>query len=184
MATQPSLLDTTTPLPVGTTAEAAVPPERLLDFSMQPQKETEWCWAAVSTSVSLFYEQTSAWTQCTVVNSQLGQTTCCTQGSSTTCNVASYLTPALQLVGHLAHDFGRALSMAEIAVEIDAGRPVALCIDWTGGGGHFVVIDGYDETAGTVDIKDSLFGASTEPLSQFPASYQGGGTWSWTYLTR
>ena len=71
-----------------------------------------------------------------------------------------------------------------IAEQIDAGRPIGLCIDWTAGGGHFVVVDGYDLETGQIDVKDPLFGPSVVEDASFPASYQGGGTWSWTYLTR
>lgn len=158
-------------------------PARTLAFDMQKQRQSEWCWAAVSTSVSLFYDPESGWTQCSVVNAGLKETTCCKDGGSDTCNQPWQLELALGLVGHLNRDFGERLPMEAIAQEIDRTRPIGLCIDWTGGGGHFVVVDGYDRKAGKIDIKDPLFGHSVVAYDSFPGSYQGGGTWSWTYLT-
>ena len=45
----------------------------VLKFTMQQQEQTNWCWAAASTSVSHFYDSSSAWTQCKVANTQLGR---------------------------------------------------------------------------------------------------------------
>jgi hypothetical protein len=41
-----------------------------LDFTMQHQQQTNWCWAAVSTSVALFYDPVSTWTQCAVASAK------------------------------------------------------------------------------------------------------------------
>lgn len=184
-ATQGSVLDRRDPVaPSEAPATIEVPPAaRTLDLTMQKQRQDEWCWAAVSTSVTLFYAPASPWTQCTVVNAGLKQTGCCQDGASPSCNVAWFLDQALTIVGHLNQDFAGKLAMDLIAKEIDAGRPVGLCIDWTGGGGHFVAIDGYDLATQMIDVKDSIFGASYIAYASFPVSYQGGGSWGWTYLT-
>jgi hypothetical protein len=58
---------------------------RRLLFSMPTQLQTQRCWAACSVSVSLFYDSASGWTQCSVVNAELGQTTCCQNGSTSQC---------------------------------------------------------------------------------------------------
>jgi len=42
-------------------------PNFQLNFPMQQQKETEWCWAAVAVSVAAFYQGVSP-PQCDVVN--------------------------------------------------------------------------------------------------------------------
>ena len=41
-------------------------------FQVQAQLESEWCWAAVSTSIAHYYNPSSSVTQCQVVNQQLG----------------------------------------------------------------------------------------------------------------
>jgi papain like cysteine protease AvrRpt2 len=180
-----SVLDDRTPLAGAAPAappQAAPAGEHELGLAMQPQRETEWCWAAVSVSIAGFFDPDAAWTQCTLVGAQLERTDCCQDAGA--CNTPQQLTPALARVGHLDKDFGGGLDLQAIAAQVDAGKLVALCIDWSGGGGHFVVIDGYDPSAGMVDVKDPLFGTSYLALSAFPAHYQGGGTWGWTYLTR
>jgi hypothetical protein len=52
-----------------------------LGFSMQRQQQTQWCWSAVSTSTSLFYRPGSGWSQCSLVNQELGQTGHCLAGN-------------------------------------------------------------------------------------------------------
>src|SRR6266700_5017599 len=72
-----------------------------LGFTMQTQQQTQWCWAAVSVSVNLYYDPTSGQTQCAVANTALGQTTCCNDGSTAQCNQPWFLYLALQIVGNL-----------------------------------------------------------------------------------
>ena len=42
-----------------------------IPFVMQHQQQTQWCWAAVSVSVSHYYSPWSGWTQCAMVNAEL-----------------------------------------------------------------------------------------------------------------
>ncbi len=185
-AAGPSILGLRQPLatPRASVGEAAGTEWHGLGLAMEPQRNTEWCWAAVSASIARFYETQSSWTQCAIVNLELGQTVCCAEGSASTCNRPFVLEAALALVDHLGRDFAGPLAFADITAEIDAGRPIGVCIDWTGGGGHFVSIDGYSREDEMVEVRDPMFGASRMPVSSFPGRYQGGGTWGWTYLTR
>ena len=65
-------------------------------------------------------------------------------------------------------------TLAQIASEIDAGRPVAVDIAWYGGAGHCVAI------AGVLDdqlyICDPANGESVIGFELFPAAYHGGAT--------
>jgi hypothetical protein len=70
----------------GVPARVAKPRWRRVALAMQPQLQSQWCWAACSTSVSHLYDASSSWTQCRVVNAELGQTGCCQEGSSGQCN--------------------------------------------------------------------------------------------------
>ena len=158
---------------------------RRLAFSMQAQLQTQWCWAACSASVSLFYDSASTWTQCTIVNAELGQTTCCQNGSTAQCNQPWYLDRALTRTGNLASWSGGTATIAQIRSEIGAGRPVGARIGWSNGGGHFVMIAGYracdpDEY---IDVRDPIYGSSDIPLATFTSSYQTTGSWTHTYYT-
>lgn len=158
-----------------------------LAFTMQHQLQTEWCWAAVSTSVSHYFDSSSTWTQCGVVNAELRQTTCCANGGSNACNQPWYLQNALTRTGNLASTSGAA-AFSSIDSEIDSGRPVCARIGWSGGGGHFVAIVGYDEallaTMNYVAIADPWYGSSDVAWETFRTSYQGSGTWTDTFYTK
>ena len=158
---------------------------RRLAFTMQHQQQTQWCWAAVSTSVSLYYDTSSTWTQCTVVNAELGQTTCCQNGSTSACNQPWYLDLALQRTGNLDGFSGGTTSFADIRTQIDAGRLLGARIGWSGGGGHFAVIEGYKPGPGDqrVAIDDPWYGASDITYNTFATSYQGTGSWTHSYTT-
>ncbi|HEX8207940.1 MAG TPA: papain-like cysteine protease family protein [Solirubrobacteraceae bacterium] len=152
---------------------------------MQHQLQTNWCWSACATSTSLFYASASAWTQCKLAGTELNQTTCCQDGSTTWCNQPWYLDRALTQTGNFGHMQQGPLDWNALSVEIDAGRPVAARIGWAGGGGHFVVISGVSDLDGgpAVDIQDPWFGPSTLPLQEFTTRYRATGTWTHSYFT-
>ena len=153
-----------------------------LGFVMQPQQQTQWCWAANSVSVNLYYNPASGQTQCAVANIAMGQTTCCADGSTAQCNQPWFLDQALQIVGNLnAWSSGKAL-LVTLKAEIDQCRPFCLRIGWNGGGGHFVTVYGYSRRSLT--IGDPFYGNSVVTYATFPGSYQGGGTWTDNYTTK
>jgi Papain-like cysteine protease AvrRpt2 len=130
-----------------------------LSFQMQHQQQTNWCWAAVSTSVALYYDSTSTWTQCTVANGELGRSDCCGAGASTSCNVYGFLNTALTRVGHLDHMDSAVAAFHAVDDEIDAGRPLGIRVAWSGGGAHFLAIIGYLEGATNyVAVDDPIYG--------------------------
>jgi Papain-like cysteine protease AvrRpt2 len=157
---------------------------RRLTFAMQAQLQSQWCWAANSTSVSHYYDSASPWTQCSVVNAELNQTTCCVDGSTSQCNQPWYLDLALTRTGNFASVTGGTATMAQIQTEILKGRPVGARIGWSGGGGHFVMIAGYRcDAVGYFDIRDPIYGSSDVAVATFTTSYQGSGSWTHTYYT-
>jgi len=156
-----------------------------LAVAVEPQLQSEWCWAAVSTSVSHFFDGASEWTQCTVAGSELAQQTCCQDGSTAQCNVPWYLDRALTRTGNLGSWRRGTIAGWRILGQLRAGRPVGARIQWAGGGGHFVVIAGArGPLGGTVEVRDPIHGISTLPLGAFSSRYQGNGTWTHTYFTR
>jgi papain like cysteine protease AvrRpt2 len=169
---------------LGEAPRAALPSWVRLNFAVQHQLQDQWCWAAVSTSIAVHYGS-SRWTQCSVVNSELGQSTCCEDGSAGACNQPWYLDRALKRVGALGKvEKGKPKNLDKVRKEIDGRRPVGIRIGWSGGGGHFVTIEGYRSDSGTIAIEDPWYGASDVPFGAMAGSYQGSGSWTHTYFTR
>jgi hypothetical protein len=156
-----------------------------LDFQMQHQQQSNWCWAAVSTSVALYYDAASTWTQCTVANGELSRTDCCGTGASTSCNVYGYLNTALTRVGHLDRMDSSVASFQAVDDEIDAGRPIGIRVAWSGGGAHFLAVIGYlEDDTNYVAVDDPIYGKSDLTYDTLKTSYQGSGSWTHTYYTQ
>jgi hypothetical protein len=155
-----------------------------LPFNMQSQTQPNWCWAATSTSTSLFYNPASGWTQCKVASSELNQT-CCTTPVPGPCNVPWYLDRALTRTRNFVSLTGP-VSFQAVEAELRAGRVLGARIGWHGGGGHFMVIYGCSTVAGTqyLNIDDPIYGKSNPSFTTFSNNYQGAGSWTTTYYTR
>jgi len=157
----------------------------LLAFTMQHQQQSNWCWAATSTSVAHYYDASSTWTQCQVANSQTGRADCCGTGAGTACNIAEPLDSPLQIVGQLDHMTFAAATYGEITGQLDLGRPLCLRVAWSGGGAHFLAAIGYNsQNSQIVHVDDPIYGPSDVSYATLAGSYQGTGTWTHSYYTK
>ena len=157
-------------------------------FSMQDQNQNLWCWAATTVSVSAYYDPQTEWTQCALVNAEKGVTTCCDDGSSEDCDQTNVLDAPLARAGVLDRKQRGPVDFDVIRQEIDAGRPLAFRVKWSGGGGHFAVIEGY-QTAGAewlaIQDPEPGYDAIDIPLTTLTdGAYRGTGSWTHTYFTR
>lgn len=155
-------------------------------FNIQQQQETEWCWAAVAASIDQFFNAATTWSQCLLANNQLQQTSCCVNPSTSQCNCPWYLDQALGAVGHLQSYVSAAAGFPDVQQQINQQDPLCARIAWANGGGHFVVIYGYDDSTPTDDVlvADPWWGVSQVPYSTFVSSYRGNGSWSHSYCTQ
>ncbi|MEU1203697.1 papain-like cysteine protease family protein [Nocardia sp. NPDC005825] len=161
--------------------------DQRLDFQMQHQQQTQWCWAATSTSVAVYYEPGTPWTQCTVVNAEVGRNDCCGgAGSVAPCNQPWWLDRALQRVGHYNTIVGAQLTTAQLGLELAATLPVGTRVGWAGGGGHFMVLRGRFMSNGVeyVSVADPWYGDSDVTDATYRNAYQGSGTWTHSYKTK
>ena len=160
-----------------------VPPSIRLNFNMEMQTQSNWCWAAVSKSVAAYYDPATTWTQCSIADGEKSQTTCCTNGSSSACNAYGTLDTSLTRVGHLDHAVGGTVTNAEVVAQMRSGRPLGARTAWSGGGAHFVTIIG--SFAGDMyAIDDPISGKSDVTEAAFKTAYLNSGTWTHTYYTR
>ena len=170
---------------------------RTLALAVQHQAKTEWCWAAVSTSVNLFFRPTSTHTQCDIAGSVLSLPCCSgTPASLAACNVPHALHPVLGRYHLLAADpIVKPLTFDRLRGEIDAGRPVCVLIKWLDHSGkltdrgHFIALNGYRVTPGLkqfVSITDPFYGPSEIAYAQFVSDkggYRDGrGVWFASFL--
>ena len=156
-----------------------------LAFSMQTQTETQWCWAAVSTSVSHFYTPASVWTQCRVANRAWSRTDCCGSGASGPCNTWWYLQKALRIVSVFRSWKASIEKFAVVQAEIKNGNPLCLRVGWFNGGGHFLAIYGWQETnTGNqyYNVDDPIFGRQLIAKRQLEINYQSSGRWTHSYF--
>jgi hypothetical protein len=149
---------------------------------MDPQTQTNWCWAANGESVGNFYWGAGSYSQCEIANVCQGATTCCTAPSG--CNAYGYLDQALQAAKSLDNVMGATTGFATLQQRIDQNQPVGTRIAWNGGGAHFMMVTGYNNDGNKIIIQDPWFGTSTIAFASYPANYQGGGTWTHTYFTK
>jgi len=169
-----------------------------LPFVAQTQTQTNWCWAAVATSVGLFYS-TGNWTQCGVATGQVNKlvhpgtvSDCCATPASSDCNVYGYVYFALQHVRSVDYWSPAKPTPKEIYERLFYNKElVCLRIKWNGSGdaAHFTTIRGCTDPSDggpfVVSTSDTLegFSGSTLPYDDFPEKYHGGGKWTDTFFT-
>lgn len=157
-----------------------------LDFVMEPQRKSKWCWAATSVSVSRFYHPASYWTQCAVAHKAFGgYGICCVPLAGFVCNRYYFLDKALSITGNFVIQSG-ILPFPAVETALRGGRVIGARVQWQGGGGHFMAIHGcFDQgTMQVLDIDDPIYGKSSVAETVFLNSYQGRGSWSHSYHTK
>ena len=154
------------------------------------QEQDEWCWAACIEMVLHKSGDTSK-QQGDLADAAFGETGCLLAPKSSFCD------RPIQ-IDHFGTEYNRygfncvgpsgALSFAQIQAEIAAGRPVQVGVLWTLGGGHAVLVTGWDQqgTDQFVRVDDPDHGSTgmkhySELLTAF-----GEGTWSysWTMIAK
>ena len=158
----------------------------LQGFAVSQQLESEWCWAAVSSSVANFYGPTQ-WTQCGVASAELAPLNCCGSDGAGACNQPWYLDRALTRVGHFDHISASSSPFAGVQVEIGGRRPLGCRIAWAGGGAHFVALGGWLIAADGslyVNVCDPLYGPVSKKYDDFVSAYiTTGDDWTHSYFT-
>jgi len=161
-----------------------------IDFKMQPQCHSNWCWAAVASSVSVHNNNNSTFTQCAIANLELRRHDCCEflcGIDNLDFNIPHTLGAPLNRVGCLDRlTRNHQATRIEVQQEINAGRPVCVRTLWSGGGAHFLAIVGYLPESDSLVLRDPWFGSIPEiTYDRFCAKYQDlGGVWKDTYYTK
>ena len=127
---------------------------------MQQQEEEEWCWAAVAVSVDHYFKPSSTWTQEELAANVTAKDPNCNSKPDCPEPLQAALAALERLDGAPKTD---SLSFDDVKAAIDKGLPLCVRIGWSGGGAHFVAIDGAGAGPGgqsQVRVKDPFFGDS------------------------
>ncbi|MGY3233213.1 hypothetical protein ACVMAJ_000103 [Bradyrhizobium sp. USDA 4448] len=118
---------------------------KALNFHLEYQEKTNWCWAALAVSVAKTYASSGKYSQCEIANGELGRTDCCKKDKDEPCNVFGYLMSSLNRLDRFEQwnvrrpEKSERLRLqvryaiqAEARSEIDQGRPLCARIAWSG----------------------------------------------------
>lgn len=169
------------------------PLRKELNVDTIPQYKGNWCWAACSQMVMNFLDpspDTSLYSQCKQAWKSLSpeqaalciQNTCCLGSGGTydhvsdsICNHTNW--PIFEQFGFRCMDTytnWNYLSWEDMVHQIDNSKPLCLTYNWTGGGAHMIVMDGYK-----IDSNNQLFVHLIDPY----AHYVGNDTSRYCYTT-
>lgn len=160
--------------------------EVILDFTLELQQQNNWCWAAIATSIGNFYDNSSL-SQKEIVSRLLNIDISLLPDQTDDKHISNQqrtLDESLTLVNSFSHwSLGRP-SFERLLLEISAGRPVCVRIEWLEGGAHYLVIKGINPGEQLLHIEDSLHGPSVVAYNSFPKLYLGmGAIWTETFWT-
>jgi hypothetical protein len=179
------------------TTQVLIRSASLMGVDLQMQQQSNWCWAAVGTSTTLFFDRKNPLTQCSLAGSFLKQIPgfCCNDGNAAgpLCNQTVFLSAVLTSTSTLVSFTEGTLPLQSIRAQINNAVPIAARIGWSGGGGHFVMVTGIgpDDPRGDnftlVEIEDpsqSDYGSHFVPYATLVSGYRGAGTWTYYYLLK
>ena len=168
------------------TAPTVVRQNILQGYIRQTQEQTQWCWAACAASVGNYYNESKNYTQCyiayTSLKTKYGSNTpnCCVTPAS--CNTPWNFVDPLEAVNSYGSNQQGQIDFEIIQEQIDKGRPIGTCVEWSGGGAHFMMITGYN--GNNITIQDPQEGQESIEYSSYTSKYGNSGKWTWTYFTK
>ena len=156
----------------------------LLDFTLEKQQLSNWCWAAIAASVGRFYG-TSQLSQRQIVCELLALSPERLPANSDNHHVSNQqitLDRSLALVNCDSRWSTGRPSYEQLLLEISSVCLPCARIDWRNGGAHYLVIKGINIKAKNLYIEDSLNGPASIAYQDFPRHYLGsGGVWTDTF---
>jgi len=157
-----------------------------LNFTMLQQEQGNWCWCATSLSVHSYYNPTNQLTQCQAANLILGRNDACTNPTGADVNKPWFLDDGLTDLGNLREPVTSGMvGWDAVKAEVEAGRPLGCRTAWSGGGAHFVFIEGFLEgSPQMVAVDDPAGGQSDVNFETFKTAYSGSGSWTHTYKVK
>lgn len=157
-------------------APLAIAASQSLNIPVVTQQHSEWCWAADAKAV-LTYRGVST-TQCGIDNWVNSINYACQQASfdwNDSANSPNSLDGTTGISGILwylgrrdSNYYDSALNYTTATSALSKGNPVVVLWTWPDGGGHFIVLDGYDDSGPTLYF-----------MNPWPGEGAGWGDYSW-----
>lgn len=159
------------------TRSASAPSSYYLYIDGQAQQQTNWCWAATGNSVAAYYGYDYSQNQ--FCDMAFGRST------STTCpNSQANLGNDQQAFSTIGINPGRyisgTISYSTLVGQISNNEPVMTRIGWTSGGGHMMVLTGYDTSNNQVQYYDPWPSDSRFNVSSYDW-YRSNSQFTWTH---
>ncbi len=129
-------------------APLATAQQKILSVPQRQQEHSQWCWAGSSQMMLNFKGKTP--TQCAMVNYSLGINYACQSATfdwnsyANQPNYTSAITSIMNAWGVPAATASGSFNLATVQGQINASKPMTILWSWRGGGGHFVVLKGYN----------------------------------------
>jgi len=158
----------------------------VLPFAMERQLLSHWCWAAIASSMQTYYDKGTGGQECVASLVLDKDCSLMLRGASglEEINRDAMLDHALKAVHCFSHWSPEKPAFERIVIEIDAARPLCVCLEWKHGGNHYAVIVGYSSDTRELYLQDPLHEASVQPYDAFPGEYRSEGAyWRGTYWT-
>ncbi len=157
---------------------------QIVDFVIQKQLKSNWCWAAVTASLSAYYGKQNDADQTRLVTKIMHPKNSCEGEECKTCNRPWYVGEALEMAGILREAIPNTISEKRLINELNHHHPVVIAVKCRGiVSGHTFVISSMmnDGTFATWDSKT----LDVEYLSyhQLTTSSSQKGKWVNTFLT-
>jgi Papain-like cysteine protease AvrRpt2 len=152
----------------------------ILNYQTQEQLLDDWCWAAVASSISIFYSPSSQWTQSALGGALLNPV--CSRITSDNASTAQAvcrqtldLSNVLSSINNLAWVVNQPLSLEQIQGQISSGWPICCEMTWPSGQSHVITLYGFSDSLIIIgDPEGGVFSADYEDLV---SDYRSGGQW-------
>jgi hypothetical protein len=158
-----------------------------LNFFMEKQKMSNWCWAAVSTSVFKYYQPEAPITQNKFAAGFLKNPNC--NALDPACNKTASLSDALFKLAIFNGRVESHVGPQVVEAEIQKNNPVCCLMLHPEYSGHYIVVSAIfrnpnDPTQVTVRVEDPIDGS--EQIIPYPVLVNGykGSFWMKTFFTK
>lgn len=164
--------------PSVTAAPSRVAASRYLDVTAQAQEQDNWCWAATGNSVAAYhgYGQYSQNQFCNMAFGYAVNNDCPNDQATLGNDQRAFRTIGISGGSYVSNT----ISFSTLTSEINGNRPVMTRIGWSSGGGHMMVLTGYDTSGSTVEYYDPWPASSRWNTSTY-GWYVSNSSFDWTH---